>query len=198
MIRTASNRMNRLVAQVCEREIEQHKGSAAPKGGTGRQNFTNASEDATNAHVVKELSCSMSYLAMHAYFDRADVGLPGFAKWAHENSDEEKQHAEKLIEYLNKRGGHYIPEAIPAPVRSEWSSGLEALEYARTLEVDLNESLLALHSTAERDPAFQDFLESEYLSKQVDSINDISKLIRKLIRAGPGLGEYEVDKELQA
>ena len=145
-----------------------------------------------------ESYASRPYLAMHAYFDRADVGPPGFAKWAHENSDEEKVHAEKLIEYLNKRGGHYIPEATPAPARCEWSSGLEALEYARTLEVTLNDSLLALHSTAEKDPAFQDFLESEYLPAQVDAINDISELIRKLIRAGPGLGEYEIDRGLQA
>ena len=107
-------------------------------------------------------------------------------------------HAENLIEYLNKQGGQYIPEAIPAPARSEWSSGLEVLEHARTMEVDLNNSLLALHSTAEKDPAFQNFPESEYLAKQVDAINEISELIRKLIRAGTGLGEYEIDRELQA
>ena len=107
-------------------------------------------------------------------------------------------HAEKLIEYLNKQGGQYIPESIPAPARSEWSSGLDALEHARTMEVDLNNSLSALHSTAEKDPAFQNFPESEYLAKQVDVINEISELIRKLIRAGSGLGEYEIDKELQA
>ena len=163
-----------------------------------RQNFTKESEDATNAHLVKEFYGSMSYLAMQAYFDRADVGLPGFAKWAHENSEEEKHHAEKLIEYLNKQGGQYIPEAIPAPTRSEWSSTLEVLKYARTLEVAVYDSLLALHSTAEGDPAFQDFLESEYLSEHVDAINGISKLIRKLMRVGPGYGEYQIDKELQA
>merc|ERR1712093_799877 len=129
------------------RAMEIHKGSAESTGTTCRQNFSKESEDATNEHIVKELFASMAYLAMQAYFDRADVALPGFAKWAHENSDEEKQHAEKFIEYLNKRGGNYIPQAIPAPVRSEWSSGLEALEYFRTLEVDLSESLLALHST---------------------------------------------------
>ena len=203
MIRTASTRLSRLVAQVYEGEIDpqvlaDHKGSAASKGTLCRQNFSKESEDATNAHLVMELYASMSYLAMHAYFDRADVGLPGFAKWTHENSDEEKHHAEKLIEYLNKRGGQYIPAAIPAPARNEWFSGLDALEYARTMEVDLNNSLLSLHSTAEKDPAFQNFLESEYLSKQVDAINNISELIRKLIRAGPGLGEYDIDRELQA
>ena len=66
------------------------------------------------------------------------------------------------------------------------------------MEVDLNNSLLALHSTSEKDPGFQTFPESEYLAKQVEVINEISELIRKLIRAGSGLGEYEIDKELQA
>ena len=106
--------------------------------------------------------------------------------------------AENLIEYLNKQGGQYIPEAIPAPARSGWSSGVDALEYARTMEVDLNNSSLALPSTAEEDPASQNFPESEYLAKQVDAVNEISELIRKLIRAGPGLGEYEIDRGLQA
>jgi len=202
MIHTTSTRINRLVAQVCDGMIDAkilalHNGSAASKGTLCRQNFNQECEDATNAHLVKELYGSMTYLTMSAYFDRADVALPGFAKWAHENSNEEKGHAEKLIEYLNKRGGHYIPREVPAPTCSEWSCGLDALEYARTMEVDLNNSLLALHSTAEKDPAFQDFLESEYLPGQVNAINEISTLMRKLMRAGPGRGEYEIDRELQ-
>ena len=94
MIRTASTRLNRLVAQVCEGEIDpkvlaDHKGSTALKGTLCSRNFTKESEDATNAHLVKEFYGSMSYLAMQEYFDRVDVGLPGFAKWAHENSDED-------------------------------------------------------------------------------------------------------------
>jgi len=174
-----------------------HKGSAASTGTTCRQNFTKASEDALNAHIVKELYASMSYLAMKGYFDRADVALPGFTKWAHENSDEEKEHAEKFIKFINLRGGRYVPQAIPEPEVKEFSSALEALEYARKLEVAVNDSLLDLHATAEGDPQFQDFIESEYLGEQVEAINQISGLIRKLMRAGPGLGEYHIDKELQ-
>merc|ERR1719230_742886 len=177
--------------------VDVHKGSAASTGTTCRQNFSAESEDALNAHIVKELFASMSYLAMSAYFDRADVALPGLAKWAHENSDEEKEHAEKLIKYMNERGGKYVPQAIPQPARFEFLSMLEALEYARVLEVAVNDSLLDLHATAEGDPTFQDFLESEFLGEQVEAINQISSLIRKLMRAGPGLGEYMVDKELE-
>merc|ERR1712039_286223 len=176
--------------------VEVHKGSAASTGTTCRQNFSKESEDGLNAHIVKELWASTNYLAMQAYFDRADVALPGFAKWAHENSDEEKEHAEKLIKYMNQRGGKYIPQAVPAPEMSEFESALEALEYARKLEVAVNDSLLDLHATA--DPQFADFLESEFLGEQVEAVNIISSLIRKLMRVGPGLGEYTIDKELQA
>ena len=39
------------------------------------------------------------------YFSRADVALPGFAKWFEKASKEERDHATGLIEYVNKRGG---------------------------------------------------------------------------------------------
>jgi len=175
--------------------VDVHKGSAASTGTTCRQNFSKESEDTLNAHIVKELWASTNYLAMQAYFDRADVALPGLAKWAHENSDEEKEHAEKLITYMNSRGGKYIPQAIPAPEMCEFDSALEALEYARKLEVAVNDSLLELHENA--DPQFADFIESEFLGEQVEAINNISSMIRKLMRVGPGLGEHIFDKELQ-
>jgi ferritin heavy chain len=177
--------------------VDAHKGSAASTGTTCRQNFSKGGEDALNAHIVKELYASMSYLAIQAYFDRADVALPGFAKWAHENSDEEKEHAEKFIKFMNQRGGKYIPQSIPKPEVTEFHSALEAMEYARKLEVAVNDSLLDLHKTAEGDPQFQDFIESEYLTEQVEAINQISGYIRKLMRVGPGLGEHTVDTELQ-
>merc|ERR1712224_217940 len=176
--------------------VDVHKGSAASTGTTCRQNFSKGSEDTLNAHIVKELWASTNYLAMQAYFDRADVALPGFAKWAHENSDEEKEHAEKLIKFMNQRGGKYIPQSIPKPEVTEFHSALEAMEYARKLEVAVNDSLLDLHKTAEGDPQFQDFIESEYLTEQVEAINQISSYVRKLMRVGPGLGEHTVDKEL--
>merc|ERR1711897_86306 len=113
----------------------------------------------------------------------------------HENSDEEKEHAEKLITYMNSRGGKYIQQAIPAPEMTEFDSSLEALEYARKLEVAVNDSLLELHENA--DPQLADFIESEFLGEQVEAINTISSMIRKLMRVGPGLGEHIFDKELQ-
>jgi ferritin heavy chain len=45
------------------------------------------------------------YHSLAAYFDRDDVGLPGFAAYFKHNSDEEREHANKLMVQQNRRGG---------------------------------------------------------------------------------------------
>lgn len=46
-----------------------------------------------------EYNVSYVYHAMHAYFDRDNVGLPGFAKYFKDASDEERGHAHLLMEF---------------------------------------------------------------------------------------------------
>ena len=41
-----------------------------------------------------------------------------------------------------------------------------------------------------------DFIESEYLEEQVNSIKEISDHITQLKRVGPGLGEFTYDREV--
>lgn len=41
-----------------------------------------------------------------------------------------------------------------------------------------------------------DFLESEYLTEQVDGIKEIGDLVTKIKRAGDGLGLHIIDKEI--
>jgi ferritin len=43
-----------------------------------------------------------------AYFDRDDVALQGFAKRFSKNSEEERCHAQKFIDYQNSRGGRIV------------------------------------------------------------------------------------------
>ena len=70
-----------------------------------RQNFNIASEAAINAQINMELRASYVYQSMAFYFDRDDVARPGFSKYFKHISDEEREHAEKFMTYLNKRGG---------------------------------------------------------------------------------------------
>jgi ferritin heavy chain len=46
------------------------------------------------------------------YFERDDVALPGFAKFFKKSSDEEREHAEKLMNFQNKRGGRIVLQDI--------------------------------------------------------------------------------------
>ena len=165
-----------------------------------RQNFHQDSEKAINDQINMELTASYVYQSMAFYFDRDDVALPGFHKFFKENSEEEREHAEKLMKYLNKRGGRVVLQDVKKPDRDEWGSALEALQTALELEKKVNQSLLNLHEIASNnnDPQLADFLESEYLEEQVESIKKLGDLITKLKRAGPGLGEYLFDKDLSS
>lgn len=179
--------------------LRTHSGSGASTGIRFRQNFAETSEHLLNMQVQMELSASHAYLTMAAYFDRADVALPGFKAWAEKQSEEEREHAQKFIEYLNLRGGRYTPLPIPQPEVMEFSSALDAMEVALKMEINVNRALLDMHKAASKvdDAQMTDFLEANFLTEQVESINSITKVARKLMRAGPGLGEYQVDKDME-
>nr|AEV42254.1 ferritin [Palaemon carinicauda] len=164
-----------------------------------RQNYHGDCELAINKQINMELHASHVYLAMSSYFGRDDVALLGLQKFFKESSDEERQHAETLIEFQNKRGGRVVLETIASPNSNSWNGVLEGLQTALDFEKNVNQSLLDLHKlAAERnDPQLCDFLESKYLTEQVDAIHKIGQMITQLKRAGPaGLGEHLFDKSL--
>jgi ferritin heavy chain len=167
---------------------------------TIRQNFHEEVEAAINRQINMELRASYVYQSMAFYFDRDDVALPGFHKFFKHNSDEEREHAEKFMKYLNKRGGRVFYNDIQKPKNDTWGTGLEALQQALNLEKEVNQSLLDLHGLAssKTDPHFCDFLESEFLDEQVSASKELGDMITQLKRAGPGLGEFMFDKELQS
>ena len=163
-----------------------------------RQNFHEETEAAINRQINMELYASYVYQSMAFYFDRDDIALPGFSKFFKHQSDEEREHSEKLMKYQNKRGGRVVFRDIQRPDKDEWGTGLQALETALALERTVNQSLLDLHGVAgsKNDAHFADFLESEFLDEQVESIKQLSDMITRLKRAGPGLGEHLFDQEL--
>lgn len=165
-----------------------------------RQNYHTETEGLINKQINMELYASYVYLSMSAYFDRDDVALHGFAKRFKEASHEEREHAEKLIQYQNMRGGRVVFREIAKPTADEWGTAMEAMEASLQLERTVNDSLLTLHKAADdkSDAQLTDFLEGEFLKEQVEAIKEIADLITKMNRAGDGLGLHIVDKELQS
>jgi len=162
-----------------------------------RQNYHPDCEAGINRQINMELHASYCYQSMAFYFDRDDVALPGFSKFFKKSSDEEREHAEKLMKFQNQRGGRIVLQEIKKPDRDEWGTGLDAMQVALALEKSVNQSLLDLHGVASchNDAQMTDFLEGNYLQEQVHAIKEIGDYITNLKRVGTGLGEYMFDKE---
>ncbi|KHN31302.1 Ferritin-3, chloroplastic [Glycine soja] len=144
-----------------------------PQASLARQKYTDESEATINEQINVEYNVSYVYHAMFAYFDRDNVALKGLAKFFKESSEEEREHAEKLMEYQNKRGGKVKLQSIVMPLtefdHEEKGDALYAMELALSLEKLTNEKLLNLHSVASKnnDVQLADFIESEFLGEQV-------------------------------
>ncbi|XP_020386097.2 ferritin, heavy subunit-like [Rhincodon typus] len=163
------------------------------------QSYHKDCEDAVNKQINLELYSSSVYLSMFSYFDRDDVALRRFAEFFKGESHEERERAEKLMAFHNKRGGRVLLQDVKKPEQDEWGNGLEAMQRALQMEKDVNQSLLDLHKLASdhTDPHLCDFLERHYLDEQVKMIKKLGDHITNLKRLGApenGMGEYLFDR----
>ncbi|KAL6977509.1 Ferritin-3, chloroplastic [Sarracenia purpurea var. burkii] len=175
---------------------------SAPQVSLARHKFAGDCEAAINEQINVEYNVSYVYHAIFAYFDRDNVALKGLTKFFKESSDEEREHAEKLMEYQNKRGGKVKLQSILMPLsefdHADKGDALYAMELALSLEKLTNEKLLNLHAVASRnnDVQLTDFIESEFLNEQVESIKKISEYVAQLRRVGKGHGVWHFDQML--
>ncbi|KAG7030652.1 hypothetical protein SDJN02_04689 [Cucurbita argyrosperma subsp. argyrosperma] len=174
----------------------------APQISLARQKYSDACEAAINEQINVEYNVSYVYHSMFAYFDRDNVALKGLAKFFKESSEEERGHAEKLMEYQNKRGGRVILQSMIKPL-SEYDNeqkgdALYAMELALSLEKLTNDKLLHLHKVAaeNNDVQLTEFVESEFLGEQVEAIKKISEYVAQLRRVGMGHGVWHFDQML--
>ena len=169
-----------------------------PKENLVRYNYHEDSEALINRQINIELCASYVYTAMAHYFDRADVAFHGHHELFEKMAKEETEHANKFMEYQNKRGGTIVLIDIEKPAQQSWSSPLEAHQMALQLEKDVYKALLELHASATKheDPHLTNYLEEEFLDEQVESIENFVKYITNMKRVGTGLGEYIFDKNL--
>ncbi|CAF0813346.1 unnamed protein product [Brachionus calyciflorus] len=164
-----------------------------------KQNFHEDVETGINGQINLELRSSYIYRSMSCYFNRDDVALPGFAKFFEKYSNDAKDRSEKLMSYMTYRGGKTLLDDVVKPGQEEWGNGIDALRTALNLEKQMFTFLTNLHEIGfqKKDRHFTDFVETEFLQEQVDNIKKLGLMVTKSMRAGPGLGEYLFDKELE-
>ncbi|KAL8567916.1 hypothetical protein ACOMHN_059038 [Nucella lapillus] len=71
-----------------------------------RQNFAEKSNSDLNNQMAAFQRASFAYMAYASYFDRASVNLPGFRKFFLATSQAALKDSQKVIDYINMRGGH--------------------------------------------------------------------------------------------
>uniref|UniRef100_A0A8D3DUW2 Ferritin n=1 Tax=Scophthalmus maximus TaxID=52904 RepID=A0A8D3DUW2_SCOMX len=164
-----------------------------------RQNYNRDCEAAVNRMVNMELFASYTYTSMAFYFSRDDVALPGFSHFFKENSEEEREHADKLLSFQNNRGGRIFLQDVKVCTDPAVWLLLEAMQCALQLEKNVNQALLDLHKLASDhvDPHMCDFLETHYLNEQVEAIKKLGDYISNLTRMDAKnnkMAEYLFDK----
>ncbi|XP_020271611.1 ferritin-4, chloroplastic-like [Asparagus officinalis] len=175
---------------------------SVPDQSLARQKFAGDCEAAINEQINVEYNISYIYHAMYAYFDRDNIALRGLAHFFKESSYEERDHAQKFMEYQNKRGGRVKLQSILMPSSEfdhpEKGDALYAMELALSLEKVTNQKLINLRNVAEQSNDIQmvDFVDSNFLAEQVESIKKISEYVAQLRRVGKGHGVWHFDQML--
>lgn len=77
------------------------------------------------------------------------------AKFCKKSAQEEFEHAQKFIEFQNKRGGKVILQDLKKPAKDEWGSALDGMIAAQELERTVNQALLELHKVSDCHGDFQ-------------------------------------------
>ena len=155
-------------------------------------NWNKECEDFVNEQITLEYWASLQYHALSSYFSSRSVAMENIAKFFNKCSLEEREHADKLIMYQNKRGGTVVIGDIKNinnnfyNSKIEMSNLLQAFNFALEMEEKVYFSLLKLNELAEKhkDYALSDFITSEYLKEQIDAINELSLYVSQLTNIG--------------
>lgn len=152
-------------------------------------------EEALNYQLNRELYSGYLYLAMAAYFD--DQDLPGFANWMRIQAQEELSHAMKFYDYLVRRGGRAVMDAIEAP-ENEWESAAAVFEQVYQHEQMVTGLIHKLVDLALEisDHATNNFLQW-FVAEQVEEEESSSGVLHKVKMASQSRsGLYMLDQEL--
>lgn len=141
--------------------------------------------EAMNKQIGSELGASNQYLKIASYFDAED--LPELASFFFRQSDEEREHAMKFVDYILDTGGQVQIPAIPAAPGSIGSAE-EAAQMALDWEMEVTRQINNLMDMAieEKDHIAQDFLRW-FVDEQREEVSTMDEMRGVIRRAGDQL-----------
>lgn len=130
-------------------------------------------------HLIQiELNSANLYLAMSNYFQR--LNLTGMATWLRLQHDEERGHAQRLMDFLVDRGGVVEVRAIPAQPAT-YGSPLEAWQAVLQHEQFVTQNYQQAYeaATQARDWQLLAILQ-DFLREQVDETAQATRIVGRL------------------
>lgn len=142
-----------------------------------------------NKQITAELAASHQYLAMACELDR--MGFKILAKRFQGQCDEERQHAMKIVQYLNVAGGGVTLEAIAKPKASHGTVKeivQAALDGEKTITRKIHDLVAA--AEGEKDYATRSFL-NWFVDEQVEEVSAMEELLKLVELAGDNILQVE-------
>lgn len=152
-------------------------------------------ETAILKQIEKEIYSSNLYLSMASWTH--SHGYAGTSKWLYAQSDEERLHALKLINYLNDRGGHATITATMAPPVN-FESVQQVFEQVLEHELVISESINNIVGICleAKDYPTQNWLQW-FVNEQIQEEASVSAILDKLKLLG-GQNMYLFDRDVFA
>jgi ferritin len=145
--------------------------------------------------VTMELASSIAYLQMSAWFDSYD--LPGMASWMRIQSEEERGHALRFMDFVLDRGNR-VAIGKRAQPNNSFDSPKSVFEAALAQERSVTKAIrdLYLQAADEADVESYPLLES-FLTEQVEEEATVERILGQLGHAGAdGSALLMLDREL--
>ncbi len=157
--------------------------------------FPQALQEALNDQIRREFYAAYLYLSMAAYFEA--MNLPGFAHWMRHQSEEEVEHAMRLFDFVNDRGGRVILQAIEQPP-AEFESPLAAFEAALAHEQRVTRHINDIYELAVRENDYPTQVELHwFITEQVEEERTAAQIVEQLRMVGDQpVGLLMMDKML--
>lgn len=152
-------------------------------------------QDAINEQVNNELFASYSYLSMSAWCQHQQ--FVGCAKWMRIQSEEEREHALKLQDFLLARNCRVILKPITQP-SIDFDSVASIFEQALAQEQVVTEQIDSLYELAFNEKAFAALVELEwFITEQVEEEKTAREIVHKfnLVKEDPA-SLLDLDREL--